>query len=94
MPGTGGGQAYHRLAPDTEWYVAGDAAVLVRDRPVPVPRAARLPELIAEAGGDRAAIEALLDCEFSFARRRAGRWVIEASTLPWREGEVIDVGLR
>ncbi len=94
LPGTSDDQTHQRIAPDTEWYAAGDAAVLVRDRPVPIPRVARLPELIGEAGGDRAAVEALLDCEFSFARRRAGRWVIEASTLPWREGEVIDVGLR
>ena len=85
---------YRRLAPDTELYSAGTVAVLVRDRPHPVPRAARLRELIAEAGDDRAAIEALLDCEFSFARLRGGAFVIEASTLPWREGEAISDDLR
>lgn len=85
---------YRRLAPDTELYIAGTVAVLIRDRPQPVPRAARLSELIAEAGDDRAAIEALLDCEFSFARLTNAGFVIEASTLPWREGQVLDVDLR
>ncbi len=84
---------HRRLAPDTELYIAGTVAVLVRDRPQPVPRAARLADLIADARDDRAAIEALLDCEFSFARRQERGFVIEASTLPWREGQVLDVGL-
>ena len=84
---------YCRLAPDTELYIAGAVAVLVRDRPCPVPRSARLSELIADAGHDRAAIEALLDCEFSFARLGNGGFVIEVSTLPWREGQVLDVSV-
>ncbi len=95
IPGTTAPLEYHRLSPDTEWYLAGDMAVLVRDRPQPVPRVARLPELIAEAEGNRPVIEALLDCEFSVARRRAdGRFVIEVSTLPWRHGQVLDVDFR
>lgn len=73
-----------------QWYRTGDIAVLVRDRPQPVPRAARLDELVAELGDDRQAIAALLDCEFSVAERRGQHWTITASTLPWRSGEVID----
>ena len=80
-------------------------AVLVRDREVPVTGLARLPELIDAALADPAAdpadsrrrIEQLVDCEFSFARcpvPGGGQYVIEASTLPWRLGEVIDVDLR
>jgi hypothetical protein len=73
---------------------AGDVAVLIRDRALPIPRVARLDELVAECGDDRDAIIALVDCEFSFARRHGGVFVVEASTLPWREGEVLDVDLR
>ena len=86
-------------------FVAGPVAVLVRDRAVPVTGLARLPELIDATLADpalapdeaRMRIEQLVDCEFSFARRRGsdgGQYVIEASTLPWRLGEVIDVDLR
>jgi hypothetical protein len=84
----------HRIGADgVELYLAGDVAVLVRDRPIPIPRLARLPELIADCEGDRRSIEALVDCEFSFARRTGSSYVIEASTLPWREGELINVGV-
>ena len=65
---------YRRLSANTEVYVAGDVAVLVRDRPTPVPRLARLPELIADCGDDRGALEALVDCEFSFARRQGSQY--------------------
>ncbi len=75
-------------------YRSGDAAVLIRDRAAPVPRIARLDELVADCGDDRDGVIALVDCEFSFARRRDDAFVIEASTLPWREGEVLDVDLR
>lgn len=76
---------------DRRVYRAGDVAVLVRDRPTPVPRLARLPDLLHEYQHDRPAIEALLDCEFSVAQRHDSDWVITASTLPWREGQVLDV---
>lgn len=75
-------------------YRAGDAIVVVRDRPTPLSRVARLDELVAECGDDRAALTAIVDCEFSFARLLGDRFVIEASTLPWREGSVADVDLR
>jgi hypothetical protein len=74
-------------------YRAGDVAVLVRDRTTPIPRPARLPELLDQCDGVRQTMEALLDCEFSVAERTGGDWKIVASTLPWRQGKVIDVDL-
>ena len=78
---------------DRQVYRAGDVAVLVRDRSTPVPRLARLPELLHDNEHDRRAMEALLDCEFSVAERQGSNWVIAASTIPWREGQVLDVDL-
>jgi hypothetical protein len=63
----------------------------VRDRAIDIPRPARLPELMDEYAQDRAMMEALLDCEFSVAERTGDVWVISASTLPWREGTMLDV---
>jgi hypothetical protein len=85
----------HRTTLDgRQLYRTGDAVIVVRDRPTPVPRTARLQELVAECGDDRDALAALVDCEFSFARCNGHEFRIEASTLPWREGQVVDVGLR
>jgi hypothetical protein len=75
-------------------YRAGDTAVFVRDRAIPIPRPARLPELLDEFENDRQMIEALLDCEFSVAERTGDDWVITTSTLPWRQGQVLDIDLR
>jgi hypothetical protein len=76
-------------------YRSGAAAVMVRDRAATVPRVARLDELVAECGDDRDRLVALVDCEFSFARSSGGDgFVIEASTIPWRVGKVLDVDLR
>lgn len=94
LPGTTGPLQHVIDADGQHIYRAGDAAVLVCDRRPPLPRIARLDELVAECGDDRDRLVALVDCEFSFARRHEGDYVIEASTLPWREGAVIDVDLR
>jgi hypothetical protein len=72
-------------------YRAGPIAVFVRDRRVAIPRPARLQDLLDDCNGDRPMMEALLDCEFSIAELEGERWVVTASTLPWREGEVLDV---
>ena len=72
-------------------YRAGGVAVLVRDRAIAVPRVARLAELVDEYWEDRILIEQLLDCEFSVAELSDGEWRITASTLPWRQGDVLDV---
>jgi hypothetical protein len=76
---------------DETVYRAGPIAVFVRDRRVAIPRPARLQELLGDHEDDRPMIEALLDCEFSVAELDGGQWTIIASTLPWREGEVLDV---
>jgi hypothetical protein len=93
IAGSSSGLEYQQRADGSEIYVAGSVAVLVRDRPNPILRAARLQELVAECGEDRDAIERLLDCEFSFARRQGSKYAVEASTLPWNIGKVIDVDL-
>ena len=71
---------------DVNVYRAGPVAVIVRDRMQPVPRQARLVDLVDEFGDDRATLEGLLDCEFSIAEERDGRWTITTSTLPWLQG--------
>lgn len=73
-------------------YRAGNVAVFVRDRATPIPRMARLPDLLDEYATDRTMIEALLDCEFSVAELSGGEWKVTMSTLPWRQGDVLDVG--
>ncbi len=79
--------------PLTCLYVAGDHAILARDRAVSLPADKTLPELAHEAGYDPKRLRELLDCEFSYARRAkpGGDCVIELSTLPWREGRALDV---
>ncbi len=99
LPGTRAPATHHVDASGRHVYRSGDAVVLVRDRSTPVPRTARLDDLVAECGDDRDRLVALVDCEFSFALARSGDdgspvFVIEASTIPWRVGEVLDVDLR
>jgi hypothetical protein len=82
-----------RLTAGKNWYRAGNVAVLVRDRTTPIPRQARLAELLHEFADDRAVVDGLLDCEFSIAERVDRRWTVTASTLPWLEGTNADVDL-
>jgi hypothetical protein len=86
---------HRRLDERTELYVAGSVAIRVRDRVRPVPRQARLDALVAECGADRAAVAALVDCEFSvaFASGDGGTFAIAVSTLPWMAGEAFHVDL-
>ena len=53
-------------------------------------------EVAVIARDDRRDADTLLDVEFSICERIAGGagWRIVGSTLPWRTGEVIDVGVR
>jgi hypothetical protein len=48
-------------------------------------------ELINERGLNENQIRALLDCEFSYAKRTNpnGDYDIQLSTLPWREGKAL-----
>lgn len=72
-------------------YRSGVVAVFVRDRAIEIPRLARLSELVDEYWEDRTMIEELLDCEFSVAQPDGDDWRITASTLPWRQGAILDV---
>jgi hypothetical protein len=73
-------------------YIAGDHAMLARDRGVRVEQKRPLSDLVSARLQERAPVSALLDCEFSFARRRSGRrYEIQISSLPWREGATIDL---
>ena len=56
-----------------------------RDRPFVLPPGGDLATLLEDAGTD-ADRHALLDCEISFGRVVQDRWLIERSTLPYREG--------
>ena len=87
ISGTGGLEA----APITHLLVAGDHAIAVRDRSVGPLEERPLPETAAGLRDDHAALVALLDCEFSYAVRRGDRFVIELSSLPFREGQALDL---
>ena len=93
VPGSRESLAVSRIG-DSLVYRAGGTAVLVRDRTVPIPRQARLPELLDEYRQDRPMMEALLDCEFSVAERCGKDWLVTISTLPWKEGKPFDVDLQ
>ncbi len=73
-------------------YVAGDHALYARGRNVPVAEQLRLPELARAARDDVDRLRALVDCEFSYARRAPGSedFVVALSTLPWREGSALE----
>lgn len=59
--------------------------MFARDRPFVPPPGGDLAALLHDAGTD-ADRHALLDCELSFGRIVQDRWLIERSTLPYREG--------
>ena len=68
--------------------ILDDRFLFARPRPVRLPRASRLQDLIDAAGDDRARIQAYLDCEIAMGSIGApGPWVIELSTIPSREGD-------
>src|SRR6202008_49570 len=58
-----------------------------------LPRAARLAELLERAMREPPLLDAIFGFEASYARRDgSGRYVISASTLPWREGRPLSLG--
>jgi hypothetical protein len=73
-------------------YVAENHAIYARDRTQKLPTDKTMQELVKAIGNDEAKLRALVDCEFSYARRSqpGGDYVIEISTLPWREGKILD----
>jgi hypothetical protein len=67
--------------------IAGEHAIFVRGRPEPLPAAVRLTDLMDRAAREPRLLEAIFGCEASYAQRDgSGRYVVKASTLPWREG--------
>ncbi len=73
-------------------YVAGDHAIFAKNRSLALPADKTLLELAREANYDRTHLCEMLNCEFSYARRAegCGNYMIELSTLPWREGQPLD----
>lgn len=71
--------------------VVSDYFLFVRDRPEFTRQAASLEDLFEAQDLERDDMVPFLDCEFSFGRRRGGAkpWIIELSTLPYREGKAL-----
>ncbi|MER5182362.1 hypothetical protein ABT009_29100 [Streptomyces sp. NPDC002896] len=65
-----------------------DTFAYARARPHPLVEAAVLPDIVAKA--DPRTAQDLLDCEVSVGRVTAGGWLIERSSLPFREGFRLD----
>ena len=72
--------------------VVGDHFVYARNRMRDLPDAPSLTELVATTHATRAQIIEMLDCELSYGLVRSGRvaWEVRLSTLPWREGRVLE----
>lgn len=68
--------------------ILNDRFAFARSRSRPLGSAETLCGLVASANGDRATIEGYLDCEVSIGSLGDDdTWLIELSTLPWREGQ-------
>jgi hypothetical protein len=72
--------------------VAGDHFIYARNRPVDLPMAPSLAELIESTDAGRDKVLEYLDCEVSHGFVLGGRrpWEIQFSTFPFREGEPLD----
>jgi len=93
VPGSEQALAHHELPDGRRLFRAGPVAVIVRDRPVALPRVDRI-DVLASETADPAAVARLVDVEFSVAAHGDDGWRITGSTLPWRAGGSIDVDLR
>ncbi|MBU0594837.1 MAG: hypothetical protein KKH74_14010 [Gammaproteobacteria bacterium] len=71
--------------------VVSDYFLFVRDRPEFTRQAASLEDLFEAQDLECEEMVPFLDCEFSFGRRSGGAqpWIIELSTLPYREGKAL-----
>lgn len=68
--------------------IAGEHAILVRGRAEALPPAARVTDLLERATREPRLLDAIFGFDASYARRDAsGRYIVQASTLPWREGK-------
>jgi hypothetical protein len=72
--------------------VVGNQFVYVRNREQDLPAASSFESLMNATSASRAQIAEYLDCEFSVGQVQGDPkpWVIEQSTLPWREGHRLD----
>ncbi len=75
-------------------YVAGDHAVYVRGRDVDIQEQRPLQEIVQANRNNKDYIRALVDVEFSYAVRNHPKheFHIELSTLPYREGQRLNLG--
>lgn len=85
-----------KLADDREvpayWLMAGSWFMFIRDRAAPLPTAADLQTAIRKHRPDLVTLTAWLDVEISFGRVQAnGIGLIQHSTLPFREGRMVDL---
>lgn len=73
----------------------GDTAILAHERRSSPPAGDHFAEAvsIAARAADADALRSLLDCEISLARLSGGSWIVERSTLPWREGCRLDASV-
>ena len=69
--------------------VSGDYFIFVRDRAIQIPLTSSLDTLLTEADFTQHQLITLLDFEVSFGRLAQAKqpWLIQHSTLPFREGE-------
>lgn len=68
--------------------ITGEHAILVRGRAEALPPCERITDLVERATKEPKLLDAIFGFEASYARRDAsGRYVVQASTLPWREGK-------
>jgi hypothetical protein len=68
--------------------IAGEHAIFVRGRAESLPPCERVTDLVERATREPQLLDAIFGFEASYARRDAsGRYIVEASTLPWREGK-------
>jgi hypothetical protein len=70
--------------------MAGEHAVLIRGRAQQLPPVERVTQLMERAYKEPPLLDAIFGFEASYARRDgSGRYVVQASTLPWREGRAL-----
>ncbi len=93
VPGSDTRLEHRTLADGRRFYRTGPVSVVVRDRPTPLRDMERVEVLADRAGEDAAALASLVDIEVSIAQCDDDGWRVTGSTLPWKAGEVIDVGL-
>lgn len=68
----------------------GPLFMFARSRPSPLPPGGDLRACIASASLREA--QDMVDCEISFGQITRGRWLVEHSSLPFREGRPLEIG--